>query len=237
MILSGNAEAAYTGVSVSLYSTVSVSGVNRSVFRVYANFDNGGDRLFSWGGGTANPVTIQSSAGNFFNPGGVSNTAPSLAQINGTTNTPAIPNITWGTFATIGVSIANQGNGAAGGSFPDTGTGDLTQLSPGFPNFINGASVTYAGATFLTGSLPGDAQNRADYAPDGDGALRVLMMQLTVNQGSQVSGTLGSLVWLPAGQANSVTVPGLTFTSIIPAPGAMALLGLAGLVGSRRRRA
>jgi hypothetical protein len=240
LIMSGESQAAYTGLSVELHTTVLQGATVRSVYRVYANFTRGDDLVFSWNGPTTDPISIESRnaldtapGSNFFNPGGPSagSTAPSLAQINGNKTTPAVPNIQWGTYATIGVNIADQGSGPT----PDFPAIDQTALSPGFPDFITGNSFNAAGAVFAAPQAGTHSQGRADYAPDGDLLLRVQLMQLTVNAGDNVRGNLDLAVQLQ-GSGSTVTFEDQTFNSI-PAPGALALLGLAGLVGTRRRRA
>jgi len=213
LIMSGESQANYTGLTVQLHTQVVINGVNRSVFRVYANFTEGDDLLFSWNGPIEDPMQI--------NGGGK--------------NTPAVPNIKWGTFATIGVNIADQGSGPT----PEIPSIDQTGVSPFFPAFIVGTSFLNSGAVFAPPQQGPTSQGRADYAPDGDGALRVLMMQLTVNAGGNVSGQVDVAVQLNVdgiAGGTTITFEDQSFNSV-PAPGALALLGLAGLVGTRRRRA
>jgi MYXO-CTERM domain-containing protein len=60
-------------------------------------------------------------------------------------------------------------------------------------------------------------------------------MQLVVNAGQFVKGTIG-VDWSVDGEPGSGgIVTGLTFNNA-PAPGALTLLGIAGIVGLRRRR-
>ena len=73
---------------------------------------------------------------------------------------------------------------------------------------------------------PDDDQSRAREKPDG--GLGVLLAQFTVGIDEGVFGTMNLL--LRDGQQ----LEGLAYAS--PAPGALALLGLAGLAGTRRRR-
>jgi hypothetical protein len=194
LVISGANFGAYTGLTIGLYDVVIANGKARSVWRVYANFTDPDDLVFNWGGPTNDPVMIetQNASGtglgsNFFNPGGTaSNTAPTLEQINGSDKTPAIPNIRWGTFATIGVAIADQGSGPS----PDFPNIDQTSLSPGFPNFIQGNQIAFPGACFAVPQPLPDTQGAAGYPADGDPQLRVLLMQLTSSFGENVKGEI-----------------------------------------------
>ena len=89
LMLAGGVDAAYTGLSVSLHNTVTIDGNSYSVFRVYANFTDPGDRLVY--GGSANPQTdpcvIESRNSDDSAPGGPfwnrslpSHTAPNQAR-------------------------------------------------------------------------------------------------------------------------------------------------------------
>lgn len=218
---SGEARGSYAGVSASLYTTVNVGGGMKDVYRIYANFTDPNDRLimvFALSPITP-PITIQSMnatltgpGGNFFNPGGA-----------GGNTAPAAPDgvIEWGTFATIGVSLASQGSGGS--------PMDETTLSASFPNFIEGNSLTIANVSW---KVPGTSeQGRAGYLGDGDPALRVMMMQLTVNQGDLPVGSVNVSVQNANGQ--SFGLSGQTWT--IPAPGGLALLGLGAMSRKPRR--
>jgi MYXO-CTERM domain-containing protein len=132
--------------------------------------------------------------------------------------------------ATLGLRYANQGP-VVGGS-----PTDAAGYSPGFPNFATGTSVPVPASGMAVFITPDDAQGAANWIDSGsDTSTRVLLMQLVVNTGDHVQGTIG-LVWSGGALAGSQVASGLSFTTV-PAPGALALLGLAGLVGSRRRRA
>jgi MYXO-CTERM domain-containing protein len=236
MILSTAAQAdlvANTGVNTSL-SVVEVAsgggtppvGGPRTIYHVYANFTAGADRVLTWGIGGVN-----------FGPGGINNlnaagSGPGLGFTNvgaAGAGTPSSPGSTrdWDTYATLGVRYLSQLPAGA----------DAPAYSPGFPAFITGTSLVVPAsgmATFITPD-PVNTHGQADFINSGsDDATRVLLMQLVVNTGDHVEGTIG-LVWDTTG-AGGVVASGLSFTTV-PAPGALALLGLAGLVGSRRRRA
>jgi MYXO-CTERM domain-containing protein len=238
LILSGGADAAYLGLGLTT-QTVVAGGAARQVYRLHAVFNNADDYLTS-GAGSAilGDLVIQSrnaldtaAGGNFFNPGGTGgNTAPS---------SPASLNY-WGTYVTIGISDVTQALPTPNGS-----PLDQTSLSPGFPNFIAGNQLVSSNAAWFTAGP--QEQGRAGHWSQGaftnsagNGNLfgfGVQLAQLTVNLGENVRGTVAVGVDLAGGLAGGQSIPGQTFNSAIPAPGALALLGLAGLVGARRRRA
>ena len=102
----------------------------------------------------------------------------------------------------------------------DTAEGDATGLSPGFAAETNGLAsdwVTENAGWFVT---PDDEGSR--------GRLSIQLAQFTVAAGQEVFGTINLL--LRDGQQ----LEGLRFTS--PAPSTLAVLVLAQIVGSRRRR-
>src|SRR2546425_7078891 len=93
---------------------------------------------------------------------------------------------------------------------------DGTQVFPGTPTFISNGSALWTGQFgFVNLADLSSPQGRGDFRIMGnDTATRVLLMQLVVNSGEQVEGTIG-LLWRT--QSGGFTTPGLTFTSI-PAP-------------------
>ena len=101
-------------------------------------------------------------------------------------------------------------------------------------DFINGNSFTNNNAGWNT--LGPVEQGRAGWTGDGDLQLRVFMMQLTVSSTSAVRGTvnIAGVNNTPQGP-QSFILAGQTF-NFIPSPAASALLAIAGLFGSRRRR-
>jgi MYXO-CTERM domain-containing protein len=234
LICSGAADAAYLGVGLQS-QTVVASGAARTVYRLYAVFDNPNDYLVGGAGSEQlGPISFQSlnalgtgPGSNFFNPAGGGQTAPDAEIIK------KLPAAQWDTFVTVGLAIDNGTDGVG--------------LSPGFPN-ITGNNWTQPNAAWFTEGA--QEQGRAG-GPNGvtgtffgsgqspTGLLTgtgVLLAQLTVNAGGNVAGTLAVVVDLAGGVAGGSNIPNQTFNSV-PAPGALALLGLAGLVGTRRRRA
>lgn len=242
MIVSQQTNAAYLGLGIT-HQTVNTGGALRSVFRVYAVFNNPDDYLTS-GAGSAilGPLNIQSRnvsdtgpGSNFYNPGG-SGAAGNLAP-----SSPDSPNY-WGTYVTIGISDATQGTGGT----PDL-PADETGLSPGFPNFINGTQLVSSDMAWFTAGAT--EQGRAGHWGTGTfvnggfilSGYGVQLMQLTVNAGSRVKGTLAIGVDLAGGVAGGQSIGGQTFSAPLtwpppPAPGALSAFTIAAMFGPRRRR-
>jgi hypothetical protein len=235
------AMAVYTGLTAQLHTTVSIGGQDHSVFRIYANFDDPGDRLVAvFGSPSLGSMTLQSRNGSdtdFGNPfynnptGGGGITAPSEEQI-------AIdPDRRWDTFATIGLSTVDQ-----------SPVGDFTSLTPGFQGVVGTEYVVTNGAWYSLPTFDDDGdtgtpevpppQTLAGWTGDGDDALRVMLLQLTVVAGDNVRGTINIDYFPPLGTGGGTIVvhqPFQTFNTFIPAPSSVALLLVAAAGRSRRR--
>jgi len=225
-IMSQSAQATYIGWSVQLYTSVG----GHDVYRAYANFTNANDYLTTVYATAEHPIIVQTFilggglGGNFFNPGGTSgNTAPGAEEVLEL----------WGTFATIGVSMAEQGSGPSAAP-------DLTQTSS-LGNFINGSSYFSTSASWFTNG-PVD-QGRAGYAADGDAQLRVLLGQFSVNNGGFFHGRANlsgvnadGSAWsaLDVDFYNSLSPP----PPFVPGPAGVMAMMVAGAMGfgSRGRR-
>jgi hypothetical protein len=229
MLISSGVDASYQGLSVALHTQAMVpqgggAPALRNVYRVYAVFSDPGDFITSVAGsptlGNMVIQTLNSSGvapgGTFINPAGGGATAPTYYA--------NVPPFQWDTFVDIGLA-----------SVPYGGL-DETGLSPGFAGIPNTGVNTDNAGWFTAGPV---AQGMAGNGTNlGNGTWGVLIMQLTVNAGNHVAGTvaIGGVNNNPlAGGTTFQTNADQTFNSF-PAPGALALLGLAGLVGSRRRR-
>jgi MYXO-CTERM domain-containing protein len=242
MIMSSSASADFTGLSIQS----SVVGT-RTVHRLFANFSNPADAVVLWGhGDPTDPTVLLTNAvnggvvirntgiggiglgGGFLNTAGQgSNSLPPTAS--------AVPS---DSYFSIGTDLQ---------AYPATGDPWLTNLgletlgTPTVPGQAelnqtgaSGQLVTIPSSSAATGNQPNPAWN-AGSTQDGN-ASGVLLAQFAVGLGQHVEGTIG-LIWAPAGNvSNAIVASNLAFNSV-PAPGALALLGLAGLVGSRRRRA
>ena len=188
LLAGSNALAAYLGVGLT-HETHVAGGVARSVYRVYAVFDDPNDYLLGGSGTNEHPLSIYTinnngtpSTATFFNPGGsFGNTAPS---------TPGSATY-WGTYVTIGISDITQGTGGTPSS-----PADETVLSPGFPNFISGSQLTNGDMSwFSKGPVE---QGRAGHWPKnfffnaysggGFNGYGVQLAQITVNLAQSLYG-------------------------------------------------
>jgi hypothetical protein len=121
---------------------------------------------------------------------------------------PFFPELEWDSFVTIGL-LSNSSNA-------------LNNVGIDWTDFENGGDlITDNGSWFVT---PNDAQGQ-----EVNG--RVLIGQFTITEGGSLVGSLS----VQGKDADGVTFQA-TNISWVPAPGALALLGVAGLAGRRRRR-
>ena len=210
LILTGTASAGFTGIST-------VSKPNEFglfVVNVYAEFDNpGNDHMVAVGGTPLNQLTISVIGGTFFQHM-FGQDRPPLANL-----VQAFPDLAFDTFVTIGV----KKRGEPGGQPEDNLI--LTCTWPGFGD----AELRLTMDGWVTN--PNDAQGDP-FNPDfvaGDG--RTLIGQFATADGIGFQGTM-FVQYVSDGEPGSQII---SWTSI-PSPGALALLGTAGLLGVRRRR-
>jgi len=209
LIATASASAAFLGLkAVSKPNTFGLIVCN-----VYAEFDRPGQDFMRAIAGTAgSPMLIQVlGGGTFYNHDFGSNAAPNAALI------AAFPSLAFDTFVTIGAKQFTP-------TFPDN-----TVMTPGFPPLTGTQFFTTASGWAVT---PIDAQGdpfNTDYS-SGNGQL--LLAQFATADGTGFSGT-----WLMRFVGNGVNAQAIqSFVHIIPAPGAVGLLGVAALFGVRRRR-
>jgi hypothetical protein len=197
---SAGASAAYTGVTSTCMMETLSDGSMIAVARIYANFNNPGDRLLSITGATYTPTF---GSGPFYQNafGGATEPNPALIVV--------FPDLQWDTFVTIGSLTLGTPS---------------TALEPG--SSMTGTSFT--GGYFIDGDAPQGLAGAAG---------KVLLAQLTIESPVGLDGVMGSMTvaWKAAGGLGA-TFSEASFTACVPAPGALALLGLAGLASRRRRR-
>jgi hypothetical protein len=184
-------------------------------YRVYANFDENGGAITAIGAADL-VFELGSRDGAFVNSAFGSDFAPNPLF------TGAFPDLLWDTFATIGETVATGAGGVP-----------LTTASPGFNDGPGGAQAfgmvgnfTMLNSGWFVAGFP-DVGN----AVNG----QVLVAQLTVADGVGVFGTNWRVSGIDETGASFDIISNFD-SQFIPAPGAIALLGLAGLVSGRRRR-
>jgi hypothetical protein len=184
-------------------------------YRMYAVV-GAGERIDAVFGNSAGAMHIEAAAGMSFYQSGVG--GPTSTAINSAFFILA-PQLEWESYGTIGALYAD-GTPFANNALLDIGI-DFSAFNGG------GAIDTSNGSWFIT---PADAQG-------GEMGGRVLVGQFTVigGSGDGYADLLGQ-VSFQGKDADGNTFQNIGVTWAVPAPGALALLGLAGLAGRRRRR-
>ena len=208
LIMTAVSDAGFTGVT----TTSKPNPFGLLVVNVYANFDRPGeDFMVAVAGTPAQPLLVQVEGGVFYNSPFGNDSAPSPGLIT------VYPSLAFDTFVSIGKK---------------TSAGDATLISPGWPvaGIVGSIFTTDQSGWVVTPNSP--QANPFDPANSFPGNGQVLIAQFTTAGGTEIHGTL-LLKFVSNGVAGLQAYVG--FTSI-PAPGALALLGAAGLIGTRRRR-
>jgi MYXO-CTERM domain-containing protein len=192
-----------------LSQEVTIHGDGTWTSRIYANFSAETDELDAVFGDAEDSLSINSDNGFYQNAFG----GPTSADINPALY-DAFPSLVNDSWVTIGLED-NVGN-------------NMLNIGIDFDDFENNGGNIFSdnGTWFAT---PDDAQVLA-------GAdMRVMVGQFTMyGVESHVSGVLN--IQGKAGDFVTFQARGLAFDFAAPAPGAIALLGLAGLAGRRRRK-
>ncbi len=210
LIATASASAGFVGIKV----VGKANNFGLLVCNVYAEFDRPGEDLFLAAAGTANtPMLIQVIGGTFYNHAFGTDRPPITGLL------AAFPSLAFDSFVTIGVKQVG----------PNGQPADSMTITPGFPGVIGTALSTNESGWALTPDEPAADPFNPDFAA-GNG--NVLIGQFSTANGSAISGTM-LLQFTSNGQAGAQAV--VSFFHV-PTPGALALLGAAGLVGARRRR-
>ena len=207
LILTAGASAAFLGINV-------VSKTNELgllVCNVYAVFDRPGDLMIAVAGTMNAPLLVQVIGGTFYNHSFGSNFAP------GTMLVFAFPALAFDSFVTIGAKVTSN-------AFPDA-----TVQAPGLPIVTGTQFATTESAWAVIPDAPQADPFNSDYGGPGDG--NSLIAQFSTADGSAIVGTFLVQYFI-----NGVSEQSIVSFAHIPTPGALVLLGTAGLIGVRRRR-
>ena len=229
-----------------------------AVFQFYARFDNPEDQLTVVFGEGNDELRIETNApGGFWNPFNGSD-APTQATVD------MFPSADFDSYVTIGTKRAIIPEGRINGNDVDSPYehNNLTKLGIGFDPFpafgvankIASFAAVWVAPSEIAGppgppddpDLPKIKTPQTLAGPDG----LVLFMQLSITTTtngvpqddpdaifSEIFGLLNLGVREKIGGQNIFReIRGLKFNYSVPSPGALALLGIAGLAGCRRRR-
>ena len=212
LILTGSSDAGFVGIT----TTSKPNDFGLLVVNVYAIFDRPGQDLMEVVRGTPNtPLRIEVHNGTFYNHVFGDDRAPSTFLVG------LYPSLEFDTFVTIGVKQVGP-NGQP--------TDDLS-ITPGFPFGITGSVLECDGCGWATESLFAQSDPfNAPFSFPGNG--QIIIGQFSTTNGTAISGT-----FLIQYTSNTVQFQQSVVSFFhVPGPGALALLGLAGLMGTRRRR-
>jgi hypothetical protein len=214
LILTPTAHADFTGVSV----TAKANAFDLYVVNVYAEFDDPlqGGRVKSVAGTPVAPMNINVVGGEFYNHQFGTDKAPGTALIT------VFPSLAYDSFFTIGIkSVA---------------AGQVNALNLVNMPFLAGTSVGTTNGSW--GLVPPTAPQGNAYDPincfPGDGRVLIGQFSLVIPE----SGPYGVTGEFLIGMFDNETtwIEYISFSSIVPGPGALGLIGLAGLASTRRRR-
>jgi MYXO-CTERM domain-containing protein len=211
MFLAGTASAAFVGFTSDSYS-VNVNGTDYAVIDVFANFDNNVGTVLNVF--NANISTTDGSAfhhQDFNTLGG----QPGAWNITGSGNIPGLVNPAIDSFVMIG--------GPVGGT-------NTTSLDP---NFSPGTGPTIAPLAGWFNSNPPNLQGRVDPATLRTQIGRFVVVGITTSRSLSFAAEMS---WNEGLGTQGGNGQGSFSAAFVPAPGAVALLALGGLVGGRRRR-
>ena len=212
LVLASTASANLQSLSMDLVN----AGSEGNTYRLFANLDAGAriDAVYGNSVGTLS-IGVDNGATMYQN----SNGGPTSKEIN-SNFFPFVPSMEWDSYVSIGAYYQN------GAPF---GENNLNNIGIDWSSFESGGTLeTDNGSWFVT---PEDAQGN-----ELNG--QVFLGQFTVQGGLGSADDLVGQINVQGKDAdgNTFNAIGATWNTPVPAPGALALLGLAGLASSRRRR-
>jgi len=211
LVLAGTAMASpLSGLSMELVN----SGAEGDTYRLFANLESGARIDAVYGNSQGDLFVGVDGSGSIYHN---ANGGPTSKEIN-SNFFPFVPSMEWDSYVSIGAYYQN------GAPF---GENNLNNIGVDWAAWEGGGDLfSDNGSWFVT---PDDAQGN-----ELNG--QVFIGQFTVQNGEGDFGGLVGQINLQGKDANGDTWNAIGATWV-PAPGALALLGLAGIAGRRRRRA
>ena len=157
---------------------------------------------------------------------------------DGSGNQPAGTNLYFGLLGKLSIRSTNPGQMVGVANFlnqPSYGVANLAVGTTVGSSLASGTSWGSGNDIFTNAAVPAykwaqGSSNLFGFSfANASGQLRYAWGEVTLDAGSNLYGTINRIVYDDTGA--SVTA------GVVPAPGALALLGVAGIVGARRRRA
>jgi hypothetical protein len=230
--IASTASASFTGFVVTS-ANVSNSGQNLTVYSVYARFNGPTDTLlncFNFGGVGSTVMT------GFWHKDNATYNSSVLSQEFGTWNPSQTGSVTlnrpFDSYLTVGNQAVGTNTSNADPSWVSGGTG----AGAGDVRSWNRPDLPNNGTLGWFNSNPPNNQGRVGVGSNTATDVRIGQFVLSATDPSQLDGRRTYVVTL--GYNNGVAGSAVQFATAnfsIPAPGAVALLGLAGLAGRRRR--
>ena len=225
LAVAGVASATFTGYVVTS-TNVTNSGQNLTVYSVYARFNGPTDTLLNCFNLAA---TGGSSLTGYWHKDNAEYNSGVLGQQFGTWNPSQTGSVTlnrpFDSYLTVGGQAAGTNTSNADPSWVTGGNADARSWNrPDLPN--NGTLGWF-------NSNPPNLQGRVGTAPNT--ATDVRVGQFVLSQGHDLRNMTLSVGYNDGVPGTAVQFGTAAFALGVPAPGAIALLGLAGLAGRRRR--
>jgi MYXO-CTERM domain-containing protein len=219
LILTTGADAGFVGIKlVKKLGAETAGGAPLHVINIYAEFDNqGNDSMDGVAGTPGTPLNLTVVGGTFWNRAFGGDTAPSAGLV------AVFPDLAFDSFYTIGLKSTAAG-------VPDTTTVvNMPTLGSNVGPFVTSVFTTNGSWA----SVPPTAAQADPWDPtSGGGPGQVLLANLSTINGTGFIGNF-LLQFVADGQGGQASV---SFEWPMPTPGGLALLGVAGLLGRRRRR-
>jgi len=223
--LASVASADFNGMAWQVVDNLGNNGNGGDTYRLYAMLD-AGDRLDAVAGNGEQNLTLSSTGSFYQNDAG----GPTSLAINSAFFS-FVPSLEWDSYVTVGALHAD------GFPYGNNALNDVGMVWDGFE--AGGDLSSDNGTWFVTPDQPqGEAIEHSGLFGDVTGSgYGVLIAQVTVLGGGDYAGEFSGLLQgkTASGDTWQASVNGFQFGAI-PAPGALALLGLAGIAGRRRRR-